>query len=64
MQRRSLEHYDNALFKIPAASGGSLPVIDRPLGPSGFPLHGVLGADLVLRCRAILDSGRQLLEVL
>ncbi len=42
----------------------ALPVIDRPLGPSGFPLHGVLGADLVLRCRAILDSGRLLLEVL
>jgi len=45
-------------------TGVTLPVIDRPTGASGFPLHGVLGADLVLRCRAILDSGRLLLEVL
>lgn len=42
----------------------ALPVIDRPSGSTGFPLHGVLGADLVLRCRTILDSGRLLLEVL
>lgn len=42
----------------------SMPVIDRPAGPSGFPLHGVLGADLVLRCRTTLDSGTLVLEVL
>lgn len=41
----------------------SLPVIDRPPTPSGFPLHGVLGADLVLRCRMHLDSGKMLLEI-
>jgi predicted aspartyl protease len=45
-------------------SAVSLPVIDRPRGPSGFPLDGVLGADLVLRCRAVLDTGKLLLEVL
>jgi hypothetical protein len=41
----------------------SLPVIDRAPTPSGFPLHGVLGADLVLRCRLHLDGGKVLLEI-
>lgn len=37
--------------------GVDLPVIERE--PSAiFPLHGVLGADLVMRCRTTLDSGR------
>ncbi len=34
-----------------------LPVLSR--GPSGiFPVHGVLGADLLLRCRVTIDSQR------
>lgn len=42
-------------------SGVQLPVIPR--GPSQiFPIHGVLGADLLLLCRMTLDSGRLRLE--
>ena len=34
-----------------------LPVLSR--GPRGvFPVHGVLGADLLMRCRLTIDRGR------
>ncbi|MBK8099914.1 MAG: aspartyl protease family protein [Planctomycetes bacterium] len=42
--------------------GVALPVIDRPAGAT-FPLHGVLGNDLLRRCRLTLDRGRLSLEV-
>jgi hypothetical protein len=43
--------------------GVDLPIVERE--PSRlFPLHGVLGANLLMRCRAILDSGRCRLELL
>jgi hypothetical protein len=64
--RLSVRELRNLSVRVSGASFSdvALPVIDRPTGASGFPLHGVLGADLVLRCRATLDSGRLLLEVL
>lgn len=40
-----------------------LPVVDRPAGATGLPLHGVIGADLVSRCRMIFERGRLVLEV-
>ncbi len=46
-----------------AFAGIDLPVVDRPGGETGLPLHGVLGADLVSRCRMVFDSGRVALEV-
>jgi hypothetical protein len=36
-------------------AGMTLPVVDRP--HAGFPLHGVLGADLLTRCRVTIDRG-------
>lgn len=42
--------------------GVTLPVIDRPPGAT-FPLHGVLGNDLLRRCRVTFDRGRLSLEV-
>jgi hypothetical protein len=33
----------------------TLPVVERP--QSGFPVHGVLGADLLMRCRVTIDRG-------
>jgi hypothetical protein len=43
--------------------GVDLAVIDR--APSKvFPVHGVLGADLLLQCRTTLDGGRIRLEPL
>jgi predicted aspartyl protease len=41
--------------------GQELPIVQRSAG-SSFPVHGVLGADLLLRCRLTLDSGRVRLE--
>ncbi|MCA8956867.1 MAG: aspartyl protease family protein [Planctomycetes bacterium] len=38
-----------------------LPVVER-LSESSFPVHGVLGVDLLEHCRLTLDSGRMLLE--
>lgn len=35
--------------------GMTLPIVERP--QTGFPLHGVLGADLLIRCRVTLDRG-------
>lgn len=44
-------------------AGVTLAVVDR--GPPGiFPVHGVLGADLVMRCRTTFDRGRLLLRKL
>jgi hypothetical protein len=43
--------------------GADLAVIDR--GPVGlFPVHGVLGSDLMMRCRTTLDRGRIRIEPL
>jgi|GEM_PF-4203104 len=40
----------------------TLPVVER--GQSGvFPVHGVIGIDLLSRCRVTLDQGRALLTV-
>ncbi len=41
--------------------GVDLPVLERE-AQDLFPLHGVLGADLLLRCRTTLDSGRVRME--
>ena len=41
----------------------ALPVVDRGL-PSLFPVHGVLGIDLLSRCRVTLDRGRVRLTAL
>lgn len=41
--------------------GVDLPVVPRQPG-SVFPLHGVLGNDLLLSCRVTLDSGRVRLQ--
>lgn len=64
--RVSVRELANLDVRVSGASFAdvTLPVIDRPTGSSGFPLHGVLGADLALKCRLTLDSGRLLLEVL
>ena len=35
--------------------GKTLPIIERP--HDGFPVHGVLGADLLMRCRVTIDRG-------
>lgn len=43
--------------------GVTLPVVPR--GETGlFPVHGVLGADLVMRCRTTFDGGDLLIEAL
>ncbi|MEZ5964125.1 MAG: pepsin/retropepsin-like aspartic protease family protein [Planctomycetota bacterium] len=65
-ERISVRELQNLQVRVSGASFSdvTLPVIDRPTGASGFPLHGVLGADLVLRCRTTLESGLLLLEVL
>lgn len=39
----------------------TLPVVARDEG-SVFPVHGVLGVDLLSRCRVTLDRGRARLE--
>jgi predicted aspartyl protease len=44
-------------------SGVDLPIVFRPPGAS-FPIHGVLGADLLMRCRTTLDLGRLRLQTL
>jgi hypothetical protein len=42
-------------------TGVALLVVERvPL--ASFPVHGVLGADLLLRCRTVLDGGRLRME--
>ncbi len=43
-------------------AGVELLVVQRPRG-QGFPIHGVLGADLVMRCRTTFDRGRLRFEV-
>ncbi len=35
--------------------GATLPVVERP--QTGFPVHGVLGADLLMGCRVTIDRG-------
>jgi hypothetical protein len=40
-----------------------LPVVARR-APAVFPLHGVLGSDLLLRCRTTIDGGRVRVEAL
>ncbi len=39
----------------------SLPVVQR-LNPGAFPVHGVIGADLIMQCRTTLDRGRLLMR--
>jgi hypothetical protein len=39
----------------------TLPVVDRQ-STSLMPVHGVLGSDLLLRCRTVLDGGRLRIE--
>ncbi len=41
-----------------------LPVVEREAGGELFPVHGVLGFDLLGRCRVVLDQGRCRVEVL
>jgi hypothetical protein len=41
--------------------GADLQVVERE-PPRVFPVHGVLGADLLMRCRTTLDSGRIRIE--
>jgi len=43
--------------------GVDLQVVERE-APELFPVHGVLGADLLMRCRTTMDSGRIHLESL
>jgi hypothetical protein len=43
--------------------GVDLPIVGRGK-TEVFPVHGVLGADLVMRCRTTLDEGRILIELL
>jgi len=42
-------------------SGVTLPVVPRGAGAL-FPVHGVLGVDLLSRCRVALDRGRARLQ--
>jgi hypothetical protein len=42
-------------------TGVEMPVVER-LGGGSFPIHGVLGVDLIRRCRLTIDSGRILLD--
>ena len=42
-------------------TGVELPIVER-LSAGPFPVHGVLGADLLRHCRMTLDRGAILLE--
>ena len=44
-------------------TGVDLPIVQRPAFGT-FPIHGVLGADLLLRCRTTFDRGRVRLQTL
>ena len=47
----------NLTIKVSAVvfPGATLPVVERP--QTGFPVHGVLGADLLMGCRVTIDRG-------
>ena len=40
-----------------------LPVVQRSM-PTGFPVHGLLGADLLMRCRTTVVRNRVRMEVI
>lgn len=43
-------------------AGVTLPIVER-VASAFFPVHGVLGADLLLRCRTTIDRAQVLLEL-
>ncbi len=58
MVRGLVLHVSDVTFR-----GVDLPVVDRG-HTEVFPVHGVLGADLIMRCRSTLDDGRIRIELL
>lgn len=59
----SVREVQNVVVRVSQARfpGVDLPVVDR--GPAAlFPVHGVLGIDLMRQCRVTLDRGRARIE--
>lgn len=64
-RRVAVRQVQNLTLRVSGAqfAGVDLPVVERA-GSSLFPVHGVLGADLLLRCRVTVDRGHLRLEAL
>ncbi len=59
----SVREVHNLVLRVSQARfpGVDLPIVERGASPL-FPVHGVLGIDLLRECRVVLDHGRARLE--